>query len=286
MEFTAIERRAFHAWMKDKALSHAKAAKLLGVTAHAVSMWCKGGGARSTQAAKLRRFIDPYMHTQELSTYVSSLPIVREKLQHATQFQLHAAKFYSAYLDQIESFTAEMMPAEMKPVTVSLTPLPPPLDSFPLLPCRILVTLVPVPGLPVVDPPPLVTKTTTVPGPHDRPDFLVMPDKAMEPNFRKNEKLSIVPFADGALHKSPNMDLKTFIKQVYSLLSPGSVVAVSVHGAPVTCRRLVFLGSAGNGGRELILTADNNSDEFTSLAIAAHTHVIIFGKVARYKEIK
>ena len=155
-------------------------------------------------------------------------------------------------------------------------------ESFPLMQCRLRVSLVSVPELqveaPKSSPPFQKPNSASLP---DMPSSLVMPDKAMEPNFLVNEQLSIVPFADGIIHCSNEKQMRTLVRRAYSSLSSGIVVALSHQGSPITCRRVVFVGSTASGGRELLFSADNKSPEFHPISISPRDIISIYGKVAR-----
>ena len=291
MELTMLERRALDEWMTAKGLSHAKVAKLLDVSAHSVTMWCHGGGVSPTKLSRLRRFIDPFIHAQALPLYDSSLPLVRQKLQQAIQLQPQTVKYFANYLHQLETFIAENdgntpddidiqsdhdAPSEIQSDHDVTAGAPPITEDFPLIPCRISVNLIPLPQAP--------GKSQFLLDLESDGNHFLMIDKSMSPNYGKNEILAIKPFKDGALNYSPPNDMQSMVRKVYAQISPGTVVAVTINGAPMTCRRLIYQFRGMQ--REIVLTADRaNTPGFPhSLphSLKAQDSISIHGTVSRH----
>jgi hypothetical protein len=299
MKLTRHERRALNDWMNAKGLSRAGAAKILKVSAHAITKWFHGGGVSHKIAARLRIYIDPFLHNLYPAQLDSDFKFTHEKLQKALSARPHEVKFYSNHLTQIEAFlknpeeaTIPVIPTAITPVAsqteipdVSLRQSAAPVTEFPTLACRLRVGLIPLPELASPSAPTLPKQGPRNPKPpqnlHEVTDF-IMNDDSMEPNFAEGEELQIIPFPGGPIIYSHLNDTAATVRRAYSEIGAGIVVAVCINGGELTCKRLIFRFKGMN--REIWFTADCPQTPGFPHCVQGQDSVIILGVVKRQSE--
>lgn len=97
------EQMALEAWMKANGLTLVAAAKLMRVSRASVVLWCKGGGIRPSQLARLRPLISPYK-TFDLVTHSLELNTLREKMKRHVESHPDLVQIHLKLLDHIEEF--------------------------------------------------------------------------------------------------------------------------------------------------------------------------------------
>ena len=147
--------------------------------------------------------------------------------------------------------------------------------EFPLIPCRILVTMMPWPEPPHQPKIPDGLESEFASG-----KLFFMKDRSMAPNYALNEILAVMPLKDGSITYSPGDDLKVVVRKLYKELSPGTVVAVSINNAPMTCKRLTFRFSGMK--KEILLTADSAKTPGFLHLVQDQDTINVYGTVARY----